>query len=365
MHLLVAITAHGYGHAAQVAPVINALRERLPQLQVTVLSSLPGAFLRGRIQGAFQQIDRAPDFGLVMHSALDIDLEASATAYAELHADWPAQVDAEAGFLRGLAPDLLLADVPYLTLAAAAQAGIPAVALCSLNWADIYRHYFSARTEAPGILAQMEAAYTSAQAFLCPEPSMPIPFLANRVSLGPIAAQGRNQREALLETLQLDSEQALVLVAPGGVDTRFAIEDWPQGQGIHWLVSERWQVRHADASPQEHTGLGFTDLVASCDAVLGKCGYGTVTECAVNGTPLLYIPRPDWPEEDTLRRWLEAHDAALPVAPHRLETGDLRNIVLEAQTLTIRRPAVTGAAQAAEYLLGISRALNIDDNTRL
>jgi len=364
MHLLVAITAHGYGHAAQVAPVINVLYERLPQLQVTVLSSLPGVFLRGRIQGDFRQIDRAPDFGLIMHSALDIDLEASAAAYAALHADWQAQVDAEADFLRGLAADLLLADVPYLTLAAAAQAGIPAVALCSLNWADIYRHYFSARAEAPGILAQMEAAYGSARAFLCPEPSMPMPFLTNRVPVGPIAAQGRNRREALLEKLQLEHDQALVLVAPGGVDTRFAIEGWPQGQGIHWLVSERWQVQHADASPLERSGPGFTDLVASCDAVLGKCGYGTVTECAVNGTPLLYIPRPDWPEEDTLRCWLEARAAALPVARHCLETGDLRATVLAARAFAVRRPDATGAVQAADYLLDVCRALRIDDNSR-
>ena len=222
----------------------------------------------------------------------------------------------------------------------------------------------TARAEASGILAQMEAAYGGAQAFLCPEPSMPMPFLANRVPVGPIAAQGRNRREALLEALQLEHDQALVLVAPGGVDTRFAIEDWPQGQGIHWLVSERWQVRHADAGSLERTGLSFTDLVASCDAVLGKCGYGTVAECAVNGTPLLYIPRPDWPEEDTLRCWLEAHAAALPVARHDLETGELRATVLAAQALEVRRPAATGAGQAAEYLLGVCRAPHIDDNAR-
>ena len=55
--------------------------------------------------------------------------------------------------------DIVLADVPYLTLAAASRASIPAAALCSLNWADIYRHYFNNRTEAGKILAEMESAY--------------------------------------------------------------------------------------------------------------------------------------------------------------------------------------------------------------
>ena len=122
MHLLVAITPHGFGHAAQVSPVVNALRRRLPALRITILTSLPEAFLKRRIQGDFKLISQAPDFGLIMNSALDIDLEASAAAYAELHRNWQQRVDAEARRLESLVPDLVLADVPYLTLAAARQA---------------------------------------------------------------------------------------------------------------------------------------------------------------------------------------------------------------------------------------------------
>ena len=353
VHLLVAITAHGFGHAAQVAPIINSLRERLPALQVTLLSSLPESFLNERIRGEFQRIDRAPDFGLVMHSALAIDLESSAANYAGLHTNWQRRVDEEARQLSALAPDLVLADVPYLTLAAAAQAGIPAVALCSLNWADIYRHYFLDHEEASQVLGHMEAAYQSAQAFLCPEPSMPMQFLENRVSIGPIAVQGCNRREELIQQLGLKSECSLVLVAPGGVATRFGIENWPQDQAIHWLVSESWQVKHPDASPLEHTGLGFPDLVSSCDAVLGKCGYGTVTECVLNGTPLMYIPRPDWPEEQSLLQWLDAHAAAVEVAPGCLVTGEFSSMVRKARSGTVKSPVATGINQAADYLYGL------------
>jgi len=351
VHLLVAITPHGFGHAAQVSSVINALRQKLPALRVTVLTSLPETFLKGRIQGGFEYIGQAPDFGLVMNSALDIDLEASATAYAELHQNWQHRVDAEACRLESLVPDLVLADVPYLTLAAARQAAIPAAALCSLNWADIYRHYFANRKEAGEVLAHMESAYRSAEIFLCPEPSMPMHTLDNRVSIGPVAAQGRCQGDDLLRQLGLDPGQSLVLVATGGVETRFALENWPVGEGIHWLVSERWQVRHPDVSPLEKTCLDFPDLVASCDAVLGKCGYGTVAECVVNATPLLYIPRPDWPEEQVLLQWLESHNAAVRVEPMRLVSGEFNDLVVRARSLMVKTCAPTGAGQAADYLL--------------
>ena len=350
-HLLAAITPHGFGHAAQLAPVLNVLSQHVPDLSLTLVSTLPESFLRERVDAEFRYIDRSVDFGLVMHSALSIDLDASAARYAQLHDDWAAQVNAEACFLEDQQVDLVLADVPYLTLAGAEQVGIPAFALCSLNWADIYRHYFHEREEAAQVLAQMEAAYASAQAFFCPEPSMPMTFLDKTFSVGPIAKQGRDCRRQLNETLKLPEDAALILVAPGGVDTRFAIERWPAGQGIHWLVSDRLQVKHPDVSYLTQTGLMFTDLLASCDGVLGKCGYGTVTECAVNGTPLLYIPRNDWPEERSLLDWLTIHNAAVRIEPGLLESGLLRGPVEEALDLNLNVCASSGADQVAEVLV--------------
>jgi hypothetical protein len=353
VHLLTAITSHGFGHAAQVAPVLNALRELRPDICLTVQSSLPEAFLRERIEGYFERIDEAPDFGLVMHSALSIDLDASDDAYRKLHTEWPEKVAQSVHGLQALAPDLVLADVPYLTLAAAACAGIPAVALCSLNWADIYRHYFFERQEAAETLGEMEAAYRSARMFLCPEPSMPMPFLDNRRVIAPIAARGESRRAELCRQLGIGADQLLILVAPGGVKTRFPMESWPAGQGIRWLVSAEWCISHPDVSDYQQAGFSFTDLVASCDAVLGKCGYGTVAECVTNGTPLLYIPRPDWPEEQTLLAWLYAHGAALAVPDTSLDDGDFQRIIPQLGSLDVECCEPDGAAQAAQCLLKI------------
>lgn len=42
------------------------------------------------------------------------------------------------------------------------------------------------------------------------------------------------------------------------------------------------------------------DLVHAADVVLGKIGYGFVSECISTGTPLVYVPRQHWPEEQYL-----------------------------------------------------------------
>ncbi len=348
VHLVVAITPHGFGHASQAAPVINSLQRQLAGLRVTVLSTIPESFIRSRIDGDFLYIQHAADFGLKMQSSMEIDLLASARGYKKLHADWYGAIDDECRFLEALEPDFILADVPYLSLAAGKKLALPVFALCSLNWADIYRHYFSTRPEAENILAQMMAAYQLADIFYVPEPAMPMPWLDSLHPVGPIARKGNNRREALLQQLNLPAGQRLVLVAPGGVATRLPIENWPHGAGISWLVADRFNSNHPDLYEIDEAQMSFTDILASVDLLLGKCGYGSVAECVVNGTPMLYMPRPDWPEEACLVDWMQQHNACLPVSKKTIESGDLLDVIEACACLEVDKVRATGAQQVAD-----------------
>ena len=348
MHLAVAITPHGYGHAAQVSPVINQLQRQLAALRVTVLTTLPETFLRSRIEADFHYIHHSADFGLIMKSSLQIDLAASAERYRVFHADWDRQVETESRFMEKLQADCVLADVPCLTLAAAAKLHLPVFALCSLNWADIYRHYFSERPEAEKILAEMTSAYQQADIFFAPEPHMPMSWLANRQQVGPIARRGNNRREALLCKLNLPDKQRLVLVAPGGVATQLPTTHWPQGAGVSWLVADRFGSDHPDLHRIDDVQMSFIDILASVDLLLGKCGYGSVAECVVNATPMLYIPRPDWPEEPCLIAWLEQHSAAMPVSVKSIASGDLLDVIDACADLEVNSVEATGARQVAD-----------------
>jgi len=319
--LLAAISAHGYGHLAQTAPVLNALRAQMPDLQLTVRCGLPREVLARRIAGTFVHQRVEDDFGMVMHSALAVDVAASAARYAVFHADWEHRVDSVARELEHTAPDLILADIPYLTLAAAARAGIPAIAMCCLHWADIYGYYCHALPEAGGIHAQMLAAYNSAAVFLRTEPAMPMPGLANLHDIGPLALTGSARREEINARCGLAAEERLVLVAMGGIAFRPPLERWPATPGVRYVMQRDWQAARADALVLEDLGLPFADVLASCDAVLTKPGYGTFAEAACAGVPLLYVPRIDWPEEPWLVRWLERQVPCAAVPRPELDAG--------------------------------------------
>lgn len=341
-HLFVDISSHGLGHLAQTGPILNALRLRQPTLRLTLRSGLSRQRLASRIDGDFEHLHEASDFGFVMKNALDIDLPASATRYQACHAEWPARVHQEAALLAALAPDLVLANVAYLPLAGAANAGIPAVALCSLNWADMVLHYFRHETWLAPVHKQMLSAYRSAVRFLRTTPGMPMFDLANVLSIGPIASPPQLGRAEVARRLGLPMDRRWVLVALGGFDFPLPVGDWPRRQDVLWLRPEEF----ADGN------VPFNDLLASADAIVTKPGYGSFTEAAVHGVPLLYLRRPDWPEEPCLIDWLTHHARAGEISRAQARLGDLLPAL---DTLWAKRvpprPAPTGIAQAVTALL--------------
>lgn len=322
MHLVVCISPHGFGHTAQVAPVVNALRARLPGLRLTLRTTVSPQILRARFDGTYAVDPVATDFGMVMASAVDVLADESARAYAAFHVDWGERVAHEARALTALKPDLVLCNVPYLPLAGAHAAGIPAAALCSLNWADIYLAYCGERPEAARIHAEMLDAYNAARVFIQTEPAMPMPDLANRLPVGPIARIGTNRRAEIAQRVGLRSDERLVLVAPGGIPMPVDTSRWPRTPDSRYVVEAAWHSQRPDAIAIQSLDMPFTDVLASSDVFVGKPGYGSFAETACNGIPMLYVPRGDWPEEPYLVAWLEKHGRCRPITRRQFTDGD-------------------------------------------
>ncbi|MFN4089592.1 MAG: hypothetical protein ACK4QW_11195 [Alphaproteobacteria bacterium] len=352
--LLVVVTAHGFGHAAQAGAVVAALRTILPEVRVTVRTDLPRPFLDEAFAGPFDLVRGSADIGMVNRSAFEVDRAASAAAYRDFHRDWPGRLAAEAACLRTLAPRLILADVPYLTLAAAAAEGIPAVALCSLNWADVYAHYLGDRPEAPAIHAEMLAAYRAAAAFLVPKPGMAMPALENVRHIGPLARTGRARRPELAGMAGAGPTERLGMVAFGGLGWAADFASWPRTPGWRWLVQSGTDPDRDDMTTFAATGMPAIDILASVDAVVGKLGYGLPVEAACHGKPMLYVSRSDWPETPVVASWMEAYARAAAIPLESLRAGTFVD-GLEALLAAPSLPpvAATGGAEAAALRAGM------------
>ncbi len=350
MRLLVAVSHHGLGHLAQTAPVVNALCELRPDIRLVVRSALQTRQLAARLRFPFEHLAEPVDCGWIMHDAIRLDLEASLAAYRVFHADWEARVGREAQRLRELSIDRVYSNVAYLPLAAAQKAGLPAAALCSLNWLDIFGHYLGETSGADRMMGEMRAAYRAARLFLRPEPAMPMPALDNTVALPPIAQTGQRRGAEIRARLGLAEDTRLVLVGMGGINYRLAGGDWVASPELVWLVPDGWGSG-GNVFPFSAANMPFIDLLASCDALVTKPGYGSFAEAAAHGLPVLYLPRPDWPETPWLADWLRRVARADEIDEQTLRSGGAGQALQALWGQPPRPPVAADGAQTAARLL--------------
>ncbi|MCK9285060.1 MAG: hypothetical protein M0P39_12360 [Rhodocyclaceae bacterium] len=353
-HLFVDISSHGFGHLGQTAPVLAALQQRLPGMRLTVRSGLPASLLQARIGTEFVHIDAASDFGFVQRDAVSIDHVATRRAYREAHRDFDRCVAQEAEFLAGLAPDLVLSNVAYLPLAGARRAGMPSVAMSSLNWFDLATHFYSEESWALRVTAEIREAYAAADCMFALTPGMPMAGFPRRQPVGPVACiAGAGARAQVRAALGVGERETLVLVATGGFDLDIPLAGWPQRDDLRYLVPAAWQSRHPAALGFGLTEFDFTALLRAADVVLTKPGYGTFVEAACNGVPLLYLRREDWPEQEFLIRWLRQYGRCNEVAWADLASGTWLKTMdrLLAQPF-VAAVAATGADEVAIRLAG-------------
>lgn len=354
-HLLIDISAHGFGHVAQTSAVLNALD--CSNIHLTIRSLTPESVLRRRIHQPFSLIPYQQDNGMVMHDALRVDVAASMRWYEDFHASYPQRKAQAAHELEALKPDLLFANVPYLSLDAAAAVGVPAIAMCSLNWADVFQAYCAELPGAGKIRAEILYAYAQAAVFLQPAPSMAMHPALNGQPIAPIAALGRCNRGLLREKARLHDAARCVLVALGGIGVDYPLANWPCLPGVYWIFADAAlagvaAAARADFLAESLFGLSYVDLLASSDALITKTGYGTQTEAVVNQIPTLCILRHDWPEEPNLPIWHAHHGEVLFVDWREMQAGAFGEKIMALLETQWGKPVVspTGAAEAAAEL---------------
>lgn len=378
-HLLVALSSHGFGHLSQAAPVINQLRELIPDLRLTIRAAFPAEQIQRRIFNPDVLQPVADDFGMVMRNALTVDLSASVHAYQTFHASLPERIEQLSKELIEQKVDLVLADIPYLTLAAAKKGGIPSVALCSLNWADILEHALLLaasnpleNTAAPRaisselarvgaeIVREIRGIYQQTDYFLLPAPSMPMPTLTNTLAIGPVCTPGIKRREALALNTQVTEDVWFVLVGMGGMPFDLELDEWPThvlDKPIHYIAADKIvrTSKHPQVVAETQTGLSYSDLVASVDLILTKPGYGMFVEAAAAGVPVLYVERLDWPEAQALTDWLEVVAHCTEISTEALHRGNFEDEMRKLLELGCYDPVsatgnMDGASLLAKYL---------------
>lgn len=348
VHVWFAITPHGFGHAGQAIRVIEALRAAWPDLRLTIEGDLPPDLLASRLAPPYELVSGPGDFGLVMTGPVDVDVAASRAAWSAVDQNWDQLVTSRAQRLALARPDVVVSNISALALAAARQAGVPAVALGCLNWADILPAYLGLVP----VVKRLEAAYAGADLYIQTVPHMPMDSLPRRVVVGPLGRRGGGDPAAVRR--DAGAEDKLIAVSLGGRREAPPVAAWPHRPDWRLVVPAGIGDHRPDVVTFEalhRAGHDFSTIVAACDGFLGKAGYGTAVEVAVNRTPMVLIRRPDWPEEPHVLGWLGRVGRWAEVSRAAMEAGDVADAMADLWARPAP-PAVdpTGAGEAVAHL---------------
>ena len=350
--ILVSITAHGLGHLGQIAPLLRNLIRVRRDVVLTVRTAISADIVRQQIGQQAEVEYAADDFGVCVRNGFEIDAGETYNAYTALQAKWPEVFNAARTAIAAQKPDLLLANIGHVAIAAGNSLSIPVYGISSLDWYSVLSGYEN-MVEAP-FLETIATSYAGAAGFLELEPSFAMGPWASRTLIGAVAALGRDRRAALNEILALSSEQRLVVCAFGGGVPASPPTDWRRCPSTTFLAPASWAGAE-NVIPLDRVPMSFIDILASSDACITKLGYGIAMEATRNRVALLYHRREGWAEDIGLAGWIHANGRAVRIDLPTLDAATLD------QTLAALSARITPANFAFEaeerFLAFVEKAL--------
>jgi UDP:flavonoid glycosyltransferase YjiC (YdhE family) len=342
-HIVFYISGHGFGHASRSIEVIRALIERRPELRVVVKTSAPRwLFDLANIPGlAYEALET--DVGMTQTDSLTMDVGDTARRAAAFYRDFDRRADDEAAALRSSGAGLVLGDIPPLAHAAAARAGVPSIAIGNFTWDWIYEGYATFERDAPGVVPIIRDGYRLATRALRLPMHGGFATTADIVDIPLIARRSTRRRDETRRVMNIRGDRPFVLASFGGYGLDIPFDE----------IARRERLTVLSPGAAVPPPLNYQDLVAAADLVITKPGYGIISECVANGTPLLYTSRGPFVEYDVFVAEMPRVLRCRFMPQDALRAGRWRAHIdaLLAQPAPPEHAAIDGAAVAANLIL--------------
>lgn len=361
-HIAYYITGHGYGHATRCVELMRGLLAS-GKYKLTAVSSLDENFFYRELSsllgydvhtsGSFTVRTKTLDTGGVQVDAIVLDplrtLETYHNKIGVLHDKLETE---EACWLSDEGVNLVLVDATPLACAAARKARIKSVLVTNLTWDFIFKDMLNVLLCNPsltkGIHKSLLDVYAATIERCIDDVSScthmiqypgenPLlirpPLPSTNVIQAPMLCRPVRNRN-LRNELGLAEDTKILLLGFGGHSAEAQF-----GQITDSALPEGWHCLVLRADPAILPSSRFTalpndsyvpDLIYASDVVLGKIGYGFVSECLSAGTPLVYVPRVYWAEEQYLESLLNRFQAGVSLPLDEFKVGNWGKYINEA-----------------------------------
>nr|XP_027099581.1 L-arabinokinase-like isoform X1 [Coffea arabica]XP_027099582.1 L-arabinokinase-like isoform X1 [Coffea arabica] len=341
------VTGHGFGHATRVVEVVRHLINA--GHDVHVVTGAPDFVFTTEIQSPRLFLRKVLlDCGAVQADALTVDRLASLEKYSET-AVVPRDsiLETEVEWLNSIKADLVVSDVVPVACRAAANAGIRSVCVTNFSWDFIYAEYvMAAGIHHRSIVWQIAEDYSHCEFLIRLPGYCPMPAYRDVIDVPLVVRRLHKSRKQVREELGVGEDVKVVILNFGGQPAGWKLKEEYLPSG--WLCLVCGASNSQDLPPnfiKLAKDVYTPDLIAASDCMLGKIGYGTVSEALAYKLPFVFVRRDYFNEEPFLRNMLEQYQGGVEMIRRDLLTGHWRPYLERALTL---RPCYEGGSNGGE-----------------
>ncbi len=322
-----------------------------------IVTTVPEWFFDQSLSAPFTLHHINSDVGLVQKNALEEDLGQTLEALEQFYPLDLHLVSRTAALFTDCA--LVICDIAPLGIAAARRAGVASVLIENFTWDWIYQQYSTAYSSFDRHIGEFKHLYALADYHIQASPVCRLTDCDLQTS--PIARARRDTRPELRRQLQVDESERLVLVTMGGIPgTILPLERMAAMKQCFVLPGtareNQMEIKGNLRLLPVNCRLHHPDLIAACDAVIGKVGYSTMAEVYQADVPFGYIGRPDFRESAVLEEYISREMVSLEIPYEQFQGTLWLERVPELCRLARKyRISSNGADSAARFLRDIFR----------
>nr|KJB66021.1 hypothetical protein B456_010G124600 [Gossypium raimondii] len=362
-HLIFAyyVTGHGFGHATRVVEVVRNLIAA--GHDVHVVTGAPDFVYTSEIQSPRLFLRKLVlDCGAVQADALTVDRLASLQKYSETAVRPRDSILAtEVEWLYSIKADLVVSDVVPVACRAAAEAGIRSVCVTNFSWDFIYAEYvMAAGYHHRSIVWQIAEDYSHCEFLIRLPGYCPMPAFRDVIDVPLVVRRLHKSRKEVRKELRIGEDVKLVILNFGGQPAGWKLKEDYLPSGWLCLVCGASDTQELPPNFLKLPKDAYTpDLIAASDCMLGKIGYGTVSEALAYKLPFVFVRRDYFNEEPFLRNMLEFYQSGVEMIRRDLLTGHWKPYLERAISL---KPCYEGGINGGEVAAHILQETAIGKN---
>ena len=292
-NILFYISGHGFGHSTRMIEVMNKLFSLDSQVSIYIRTSAAKGLFERNLPFRFYYSYFVGDVGIVQKDRLTLNELETLEKYADLIVGNKKDLlSQELNFVKRNGISLIVGDIPPLAFDIADKAGVCGIAISNFSWDWIYSPFVEAHLQYQYLLEAIKQDYAKADILLR------LPFHGDMSAfrivedIPLIARKSGVSREEILHKLNVgeDEKRKVILLSFGGINPPRELFAKIKGCENYLFLSAAKLKKKSTNMIILHKWNSFSyhDLVKASDLVITKLGYGIVSECIANRTPIMY-----------------------------------------------------------------------------